>query len=95
MLSSGEKRALATKGHHLKARVSIAGGELSDAAVEHVRKAFGDKDLLKIRISTDDRDECATTALLLAERVPCELVQVVGRVALLYRAVNETNSKTE
>ena len=87
MLSSAEKRELAARGHHLKAHVSIAGGELSDAVVEHVRRAFGDKELLKIRVSTDEREECAATVQRLAKRVPCDVVQVVGRVALLHRAV--------
>ena len=86
VLSSAEKRELATRGHHLKANVNVAGGELSEATVEHVRKAFGKKELLKVRISTDDRDECAATARQLAEKLPCELVQVMGRVALLYKA---------
>jgi RNA-binding protein len=95
VLSSAEKRELATRGHHLKAHVNVGGGELSDAAVEHVRKAFGDKDLLKVRVSTDDRDECTTTARQLAERVPCELVRVMGRVALLYRAGAEGDPNGE
>ena len=83
-LSSKQRRELTARGHHLKASVTITAGELSDTAVEHVRSAFGQRDLLKIRISTDDREQCARTAVELAERIPCELVQRVGRVALLY-----------
>ena len=54
-LSSGERRALAAKGNRLKAHVIIRANELSDATVAHVRQAFGDQELIKVRISTDDR----------------------------------------
>jgi RNA-binding protein len=84
-LSSSERRALAVRGNRLKASVIVRAGELSDATVAHVRQAFGAKELIKIRISTDDREEFSRAARDLAERIPCELVQRVGRVALLYR----------
>lgn len=84
-LSSGERRTLAAKGNRLKAQVIIRAGQLSEAMVAHVRQAFGQKELIKVRLSTDDRQECARAAEELAQRIPCELVQRVGRVVLLYR----------
>ena len=88
-LSSRERRALAARGNRLKANVAIQAGELSDATVEHVRRAFGRNELIKVRISTDDREECSQAARELAERIPCALVQRVGRVALLYRPAED------
>lgn len=84
-LSSGQRRELASKGNQLKASIIIKAADVSEAAVEHVRKSFGDKDLIKVRFSTRDRNECIEAANTLADGVPCELVQRVGRVALLYR----------
>jgi RNA-binding protein len=84
-LSPHERRTLAAQANRLKARVIIRAAALSEATVAHVRRAFGQRELLKVRISTDDRAECAEVARRLAEQIPCELVQVVGRVALLYR----------
>ena len=92
-LSSGERRALVAKGNRLKARVIIRADELSDATVAHVRQAFGDRELIKVRISTDDRQRCLQTAQELADRIPCELVQRVGRVALLYRPADEADDR--
>ena len=88
-LSSRERRALAAKANRLKANVIIRAEELSDATVDHVRNVFGTRELIKVRISTDDREACARAAAELAERIPCELVQRVGRVALLYRPAAE------
>jgi RNA-binding protein len=92
-LSSSKRRALAAKGNRLKAHVIIRAAELSDAAVEHVRQAFDDQELIKVRISTDDRQRCRQAAQELAERIPCELVQRVGRVALLYRPADEADDR--
>jgi len=92
-LSSAERRALTAQGNRLKARVIIRADELSDATVAHVRQAFGDKELIKVRISTDDRAQCLQTAQELAERIPCELVQRVGRVALLYRPATDESGQ--
>jgi RNA-binding protein len=94
-LSSAERRALAAKGNRLKARVIIRANELSDATVAHVRQAFGDNELIKVRISTDDRQRCLQAAQEIAERIPCELVQRVGRVALLYRPADEADDRRD
>ena len=85
-LSSGRRRELAAKGNRLKASIIVRADDLSDSAVEHVRQAFGEDELIKVRFSANDRNECIRAADDLAERVPCELVQRVGRVALLYRS---------
>ena len=92
-LSSKERRALAARGNRLKASVIIRADELSEATVAHVRNAFGERELLKVRISTDDREACSRAALELAKRIPCELVQRVGRVALLYRSKAQANGE--
>jgi RNA-binding protein len=86
---------LAAKGNRLKASVIVRAGELSDSAVDHVRNAFGEHELIKVRFSTNDRNECIQAANGLAERIPCELVQRVGRVALLYRSRENADDKDE
>ena len=91
-LTSQQRKALAAQANRLKAHVIISADELSDATVVHVRRAFGDKELLKVRISTDDRNECQQAAEELARQLPCELVQRIGRVALLYRDPQNTES---
>lgn len=85
-LDPTQRSALLASANRLKAAVTIGATEPNGAAIAHVRQAFRKHELLKVRISTDDRDVCRQVAAALAERVPCELVQVVGRVAILYRA---------
>lgn len=88
-LTSGERRQYAAIGQRLKAQITLGDDELTDGAVEHVRRAFDKDALVKVRIRTKDRNHCAAVADALASRVPCDLVQQIGRVALFHRAARE------
>lgn len=84
MLDPRTRRELSAQGHHLKAQITVPAGQPSEAIVDHVRQALRRHPLVKVRIPAVDRNTCQATAAALAEQVPCELVQRVGRVALLY-----------
>jgi RNA-binding protein len=83
-LSSKERRELAARGHHLKASVTLPTEVIADH-VRQVRNAFAGDDLIKIRIRGEDRAACERAAAEVADSVPCEIVQRVGRVVLLYK----------
>lgn len=85
-LSPKERRTLSAAGNRLAAVTTIAAGELPDGVVAHVRQAFGERELVKVRVQADDRAACGDVGAQLAERVPCEVVARIGRVLLLYRA---------
>lgn len=80
------RRELASAANRLTASITISSQEPTETTVAHVRTALARHELLKIRVATDDRDECRLVAESLAEKAGCELVQVVGRVATLYLA---------
>ncbi len=80
-----ERRPLVKRGHVLKAQLAVGRAGLTEAFLRQVRSAFSNTDLLKVRLEADKADESDSLALELADRVPCHLVQRVGRVALLYR----------
>ena len=84
-LSARERKALLGASHRLKPVVTLAAGELSEAAVQQVRAAFTGRPLVKLRVNTDGAAECDALAEQLAARVPCEIVRRVGHVLVLYR----------
>ncbi len=84
-LDARQRKQLAARGNRLSAGLTLGEAELSDRAVDHIRRSFARTDLLKVRINVDDRDLFALLCEDLAARVPCELVQRIGRVALLFR----------
>lgn len=84
-LTAAQRRELATQANRLAAHVVISAGEISDAVVAHVSRAFGKGELLKIRINTSDRIEAESTGTALAERIGGEIVKRLGFVIVLYR----------
>lgn len=84
-LSAQERRALLAASHRLRAAVTLAADDVSEAAVAHVRAAFSTRTLLKVRIAADSAAGCDAAAAELARRVPCQVVRRIGRVVLLYR----------
>lgn len=86
-LSSKERKDLLARSHALKPVATLAGEELSEGMVAHVRQAFQSHDLIKVRLGIEDRDACDKLADDLAARVPCALVKRVGRVLVLHKVV--------
>lgn len=92
-LTAKDRRRLSAEGHHLEARVTLAEADVSDNVATRVDAILAQNPLLKVRVNTKDREICAAIVSQLAERVTCEVVQRVGRVALLYREASTADSE--
>jgi len=84
--SPAERNALKRRGHALKAQWVMGRTGLSDAFVRQVSEALGVHGLIKVRIAADDATATRNHARALADRAGGHVIQVVGRVVLLYRA---------
>lgn len=94
MLNGDERRRLAALGNKLTARLVLS--PPADAgAIEHVRRAFGRGELLKVRVNSEDGAECDELGDVLAREIPCEVVNRRGRVLLLFRPEADGDSKLE
>lgn len=85
-LDARRRRLLASQAHHIRPAATVAADALTPAVVEHVRACLSKRELIKVRIVSDDRAACSAAAERLAAEVPCEVVQQVGRVVTLYRS---------
>jgi RNA-binding protein len=83
-LNGKKRRDLIARSHRLKVAATLAVGEVSEGAVQHVRGLLSEHGLVKIRVHGGGREECEAITVELAERVPCEVVARIGRVILLY-----------
>lgn len=83
-LTPKQRKQLSARGHHLNPAVTLGEAEPLDSAIDHVRQQFQHTDLLKVRVNTKDRAIFAAIIDDLVERIPCQLVRRIGRVALLY-----------
>ena len=91
-LTAKDRRRLAADGHRLDPRVTLAEADVSDNVVAQVDAFLRREPWLKVRVNTKDREICAAILSQLTERVSCEVVQRIGRVALLYREQGPADS---
>ena len=84
------KKKLRTIGHGLKAVVTVAGNGLSETVIAELNRALDDHELIKLKMFGDKADRAEIIASL--KDIPdTAIVQVVGGMALIYRASREPN----
>lgn len=84
-LTGAQRRALRGKGHHLKAVVQVGQHGITEAVVHAVRTALEQHELIKVSIAREAPIDRKTGGAELATLTGSHLVQVIGRIALLYR----------
>lgn len=84
-LSNTQRRYLRGLGHHLKPVVMLGGKGLTDAVVKEVERALLDHELIKLRITAEDRASKRVIIDELQTRCGAEMVQSIGHVVCLYR----------
>lgn len=85
-LTSKEKQQLKGKAHKLKPIVLVGNNGLSDNVNLEIDRALTDHELIKMRINAEDRDLRKSLFAEICEAHKAELVQVVGKVGVIYRA---------
>lgn len=91
-LTSAQKKQFRSIGHHLLPIVQVSEHGLSAGAIEEVKRALADHELIKVKLMSGERDERAAQIDALIEQTRAELVQTIGKIALLYRR-NRDGSK--
>ena len=79
--------------HHLDPVVIVGEHGVSEAVVAETIRALADHELIKIRIHADDRDARQATTRQLAAACDAEVVQSIGKVAVLFRRNPEPNHR--
>ena len=91
-LSSEQKKAYKRIGHHLKPIVIISEQGNTEGVLAELDRALNDHELIKVRITVSDRE--AKQALIdeLCKTANAELVQVIGKMAILLRRNKTPNA---
>lgn len=84
-LTPSQKRYLRGLAHPLKPVILMGEKGLTEAVVAELELALDHHELVKVRISADDRRARDATALELVNRSGAQLVQRIGNIACLYR----------
>jgi RNA-binding protein len=84
-LTAKERAHLKARAHALEPVVQIGGAGVTDALVAEVDRALTAHELIKVKISVDDRAERVAAGDDLCARTGATAVHRVGKVIILWR----------
>ncbi|HDZ55724.1 MAG TPA: ribosome assembly RNA-binding protein YhbY [Pseudomonas xinjiangensis] len=90
-LSSEQKKVYKRIGHHLKPVVMVSEQGASEGVMAELDRALNDHELIKIRLSVADREAKQALIEELCRASGAELVQVIGKMAILVRRTKKPN----
>lgn len=91
-LSNEQKKSYKAIGHHLKPVLIVADNGLSESVLAELERALNDHELIKVQFRQAEREDRRHLIDELCKQARCELVQAIGKVALVYRK-NPTPNK--
>ena len=84
-LTGDQKHFLRGLAHHRKPSVTVGASGLAENVVQEIRHALHHHELLKIKLPASRRDQRRRLAERICEDTGAELVQIVGRMCIIYR----------
>ena len=86
MLTGKQKRFLRSQAHHLQPIFQIGKGGVNDAMNTQIAEALEKRELIKVSLLQNTDEVADEAALEIAQATNSEVVQVIGRVIVLYKA---------
>lgn len=93
MLSGKQKRFLRAEAHHLSPIYQVGKNGVSEAMCKDISDALEKRELLKVQVLQNCADTPKDVAGELAEGTKAEVVQVIGKVIVLYKQANEKENR--
>ena len=90
-LNAAKKKHFRTIGHNLKPVVMVADKGLTEGVVEETQRALNDHELIKVKFAIAEREDRQQLMSELVETVGAETVQVIGKIALMYKPADKPN----
>lgn len=90
-LNAAKKKYFRTIGHNLKPVVTVADKGLTESVVEETLRALKDHELIKVKFAMGDREAKQQLINELVEITRAELVQTIGKIALIFKAAGKPN----
>lgn len=92
-LSPEQRREYRAIAHNLKPVIIVGDKGLSEGLQEELERALNDHELIKIKVANPDRDARREAVDALCEASGAELVQSIGKIAVILRRAKKPNPK--
>ncbi|MBS4176265.1 ribosome assembly RNA-binding protein YhbY [Lederbergia citrea] len=89
MLTGKQKRFLRSKAHNLDPIFQVGKGGVNENMIKQMNEALEVRELIKISILQNCEDDRDTVAGALIEGTKAELVQIIGKMVVLYKESKE------
>jgi len=79
------RQELKAKAHNLKPIVMIGFNGLTESVILEIERALYDHELIKVKISSADRDGKESIYQAIASQCQAEKIQLIGNIGVFYR----------
>jgi RNA-binding protein len=88
-LNNQQIRHLRGLAHHLKPVIMVGEKGLSENLLAELERALEDHELIKVTIAGAEREDRRALTDELCEHSGAQVVQIIGRISVLYRAAKK------
>lgn len=92
-LTNEQKKQYKSIGHHLKPVLIVSENGLTEGVQAELERALNDHELIKVQLRLSERDERHAVIEELCQLGGCELIQTIGKMALVYRKNPKVNKQ--
>jgi RNA-binding protein len=92
-LANQQIRTLRSRAHHLKPVVRVGDKGITDNLLVELNRALEDHELIKVNIAGAEREERRALTAALCQASGAELVQMIGRISVLYRPSDKLKAR--
>lgn len=92
-LTGKQKHFLRSLAHHSRVSVTVGAAGLSNSVLQEIDTALQHHELLKIKLPASSRAERRNLAMQICDRSRTDMVQLIGRICVIYRAGDEPTIK--
>mgnify|MGYP000465830638 FL=1 len=92
-LSPEQRREYRAIAHNPKPVIIVGDKGLSEGLQEELERALNDHELIKIKVASQDRETRHEAITALCESSGAELVQTIGKIAVILRRAKKPNPK--
>ncbi|WP_222910874.1 YhbY family RNA-binding protein [Pseudomonas sp. DNDY-54] len=92
-LTNEQKKQYKSIGHHLKPVLIVSENGLTEGVQAELERALTDHELIKVQLRITERDDRRALMEELCKIGGCELVQAIGKMALIYRKNPKVNKQ--
>lgn len=92
-LTGKQKHFLRSLAHHSKVSVTLGAAGLSNSVLREIDTALHHHELVKIKLPPSSRTERRNLAIQICDLSCTEMVQLIGRICVVYRPGDEPTIK--